>query len=510
MAETQVTQKLINNPLTTPVLFRTENANTGGGNGFVTMLQALDSTLTAAAQPQPLAPEAPTSRPAPKSATDSSNHDDAPEPPPTEGRATDDHAHAPPSHDVASKSTKHGEHECRQSDENTKTPDAAPEAKDAPLTETAPEIEVIAEAAAPVEETAKPQREEKATAPTVNLLAGLAVPNPKTTATQKASPETESCVAGTGDAATAQPIAAPDAKTAGATTGLETTTGQGVAEPTATGEKPALTPKLAAQTTPAPTSGNDGQPQANDNNPLRQFALSTPEATLTEQRHTAESDAAVSAANNPATAAPTNPTPSFTPLSAAPPAAKPAETPQQLQTRLETNSVRGIEGGVRLLNSYSNTAQLTAARSAQTATLRAPEIIEQVAVKLNHQAKTGLDTMTIQLRPADLGRIDVKLNFHDGSVSGTIIADSQTTLDLLVKDQRALERALQDSGLRTDSGSLSFQLRDQSGQQAAQQERGSKRNGWQDIAFESGADVALIADNNGESVISADRVNLRV
>ncbi|MBP7252561.1 MAG: flagellar hook-length control protein FliK [Alphaproteobacteria bacterium] len=272
------------------------------------------------------------------------------------------------------------------------------------------------------------------------------------------------------------------------------------------GERPVLTPKLAAPTAPTQTSSSDGQPQANDNNQLRQFILGTPEATPTEQRHTAESDPAAIAPNNPTTAAP-----SFTPLSAAPSAAvKPTETAQQLQTRLETNSMRGIEGSVRLLNSYSNTAQLTAARSAQTASLRAPEIVEQVAVKLNHQAKTGLDTMTIQLRPADLGRIDVKLNFHDGSVSGTIIADSQTTLDLLVKDQRALERALQDSGLRTDSGALSFQLRDQSGQQAAQQERGSKRSSWQDIAFENSADVALVTESNGDSVISADRVNLRV
>jgi len=40
-----------------------------------------------------------------------------------------------------------------------------------------------------------------------------------------------------------------------------------------------------------------------------------------------------------------------------------------------------------------------------------------------------------------------------------VTADNPSTLNLLLKDVRGLERALQEAGLRADSGSLQFGLR---------------------------------------------------
>ncbi len=130
-----------------------------------------------------------------------------------------------------------------------------------------------------------------------------------------------------------------------------------------------------------------------------------------------------------------------------------------------------------------------------------------MAVKLHQQAQSGLDQLTIQLRPADLGRIDVKLQFHDGSVTGTIIADSQATLDLLQKDQRSLERALQESGLRTEQGSLSFALRDQSsqGQNLPSNNRGANRMLSAEVLLTDASDA-----DSETAIITANRVNLRV
>lgn len=507
MADTQVTQKLGNNALQTPVLFRAEGSAASDAGGFITMLQALDITLTSATQPQPSAAEPPINRAAPKPRADKKADDDAPEPSSAGDLATEESPQ--PRHQTDARAAGKAPHETapdsHQTQDKTAPQAGAPDATDTKLA--APDS--MMEDAVLVETPSEPKREDKATSAIVNLLAGLMAQTPKTAATQKASPEPGSSVVATDGAAVTSPAAAPAVTTDGATAALEASANPNPTTATST-DKAALTPKLAAPATSAHQAMNDGQPQANDNNPLRQFNPATPETTKTEQRHTAENTAALTDKIG-TTAASASTMPSLTPLiTAATTATKPAETPQQLQAKLEANSVRGVEGSVRLLNSYSNTAHLTAARSAQTATLRAPEIVEQVAVKLNHQAKTGLDTMTIQLRPTDLGRIDVKLNFHDGSVTGMIIADNQATLDLLVKDQRALERALQESGLRTDSGSLSFQLRDQSGQQAAQQERGSKRGGWQDAAFDIGSDAALVADSAGDGVISADRINLKV
>ncbi len=52
---------------------------------------------------------------------------------------------------------------------------------------------------------------------------------------------------------------------------------------------------------------------------------------------------------------------------------------------------------------------------------------------------------------------------HDGRVNAVVTADNKDTLDMLQKDSRELERALQQAGLQADSGSLSFNLRGQNG-----------------------------------------------
>src|SRR3546814_7827105 len=73
------------------------------------------------------------------------------------------------------------------------------------------------------------------------------------------------------------------------------------------------------------------------------------------------------------------------------------------------------------------------------------------------------------LHPAELGRIEVKLeNASDGTLRAVISAERTETLDLLQRDARGLERALQEAGVKTDSGSLSFNLRGQ-GQNHEQQ-----------------------------------------
>lgn len=85
---------------------------------------------------------------------------------------------------------------------------------------------------------------------------------------------------------------------------------------------------------------------------------------------------------------------------------------------------------------------------------------EQIAVHLASALKEGLDQITIHLRPASLGQIDVQLNVHaDGRVQAVVMADRPETLDLLQKDARELTRALQDAGLKADSNSLNFGLR---------------------------------------------------
>jgi hypothetical protein len=87
-------------------------------------------------------------------------------------------------------------------------------------------------------------------------------------------------------------------------------------------------------------------------------------------------------------------------------------------------------------------------------------VTEQVFVQMARAARAGIDRIHIQLRPASLGRVEVRLDLgHDGRVAATVIADRPDTLEMLKSDARGLERALQEAGLKADTDSLQFGLR---------------------------------------------------
>ena len=94
--------------------------------------------------------------------------------------------------------------------------------------------------------------------------------------------------------------------------------------------------------------------------------------------------------------------------------------------------------------------------------LAAPPAAGQVSVHIAKAVRAGTDRIHIQLAPASLGRVEIALDLSDSQqVRATISAETKEALELLRSDARVLERALNDAGLKTDPGSLSFQLRDQ-------------------------------------------------
>ncbi len=91
---------------------------------------------------------------------------------------------------------------------------------------------------------------------------------------------------------------------------------------------------------------------------------------------------------------------------------------------------------------------------------------QMVAVQMIRNINAGVNAMSFQLEPADLGRLDVKLTFSkDGSVKAHMTVDKPETLALLQKDASHLQNALKQSGLQTDENALSFDLRQQNQQQ---------------------------------------------
>lgn len=93
-------------------------------------------------------------------------------------------------------------------------------------------------------------------------------------------------------------------------------------------------------------------------------------------------------------------------------------------------------------------------------------VSEQVRVAISKAGKEGADKITIQLDPADLGRVEVKLHAaSDGTTQIQFTIDKPETFDSLSRDARHLERTLQEAGIKADTGSMQFNLRQQPQQQ---------------------------------------------
>lgn len=90
--------------------------------------------------------------------------------------------------------------------------------------------------------------------------------------------------------------------------------------------------------------------------------------------------------------------------------------------------------------------------------------VPSIAVEIARQVTNGMNRFQIRLDPPEMGRIDVRLDMDGDNVTARLTVDRRETLDLLMRDQRALERALADAGLNGKQASLEFSLRqDQEG-----------------------------------------------
>jgi len=120
-------------------------------------------------------------------------------------------------------------------------------------------------------------------------------------------------------------------------------------------------------------------------------------------------------------------------------------------------------------------------QAAQTARPRQPmqsSVAEQVSVKITKALQAGQDRITIRLNPAELGRVEVKMELtHDGRTTAIVTADNRDTLDLLRRDSSDLQKALEEGGLQLSDGDLTFNLRGEEGQMAEDGDGGPAKGG---------------------------------
>lgn len=112
---------------------------------------------------------------------------------------------------------------------------------------------------------------------------------------------------------------------------------------------------------------------------------------------------------------------------------------------------------------------------------------QTVAMMVEKAATSGKSeqTLSIQLDPPELGRIQVQLSLEKGeAMKVRVLAEHKDTLELLQRDSHTLKASLEQAGIQTDGSSLSFDLAggDQSFNQllgGSQQDNSSKSNGGQ-------------------------------
>lgn len=93
------------------------------------------------------------------------------------------------------------------------------------------------------------------------------------------------------------------------------------------------------------------------------------------------------------------------------------------------------------------------------APMNAKMINEQITVAINKNVVKGLNNFSIRLHPAELGQVDIKLEFAaDGKMHAAMMVESEKTLTMLQRDQASLEKALQDAGINLSNQEMNFSL----------------------------------------------------
>ena len=180
-------------------------------------------------------------------------------------------------------------------------------------------------------------------------------------------------------------------------------------------------------------------------------------------------------------------------------AAAAADDTAAVAVSTETGSVTlahaGTVGGEMLAN-----AKASAANDSSSTSFRdvykgmGKEVVDQIKVNITKSAVKGVDKIEIQLKPEDLGHIEVKMQIgKDGKLQAHIVASRPETAEILQKEIGNLQKAFNEAGFQTDEGSLSFSFRDD-GQAGQNQERNNLRNFIGDVLEQETAMDGAVGD----------------
>jgi len=145
------------------------------------------------------------------------------------------------------------------------------------------------------------------------------------------------------------------------------------------------------------------------------------------------------------------------------------------------------------------------------AATNAPVPLSSLALEIAVSARSGKSRFEIRLDPAELGRIDVRIDVdRNGQITSHLTVERPETLSMLRQDAPQLQRQLDDAGFKTGDGGLQFSLRDQSSS-GQNDGRETGRNAQRLIVRDEDTIPAAVAGRSyGRMLGSSSGVDIRV
>jgi flagellar hook-length control protein FliK len=206
-----------------------------------------------------------------------------------------------------------------------------------------------------------------------------------------------------------------------------------------------------------------------------QAATAAPQAAAA----TAAVQPSTSTSNKPATATPTALAPKQKPgLKAAPAAEAAKAAPQQAPITWTPERVAGvadaaivpseaIAGGLTGLRGESSFMNAMGLMGGKPSAALGGHIAKQINMQITRAVSNGTQEFNMRLNPAELGGLKIKMAFTDaGRVSAQIMVERPETLELLQREVRGMERAVEAGGHKMASEGISFNLDTGDGQSA--------------------------------------------
>jgi flagellar hook-length control protein FliK len=177
--------------------------------------------------------------------------------------------------------------------------------------------------------------------------------------------------------------------------------------------------------------------------------------------------------------------------------------------KIHANAPAPMPEPVRALASSLNSASLHAANVNEPNPVPLKGVA--LAMEIVSRMRDGMRRFEIRLDPPELGRIDVRLEVdRHGQATTKLTVDRPETLDLLQREARGLERALQQAGLKTDQGGLEFSLRQHAPDGLAHDQSGRSQRQPELVAGEDSEIIEAAAESYRATASARGGVDIKI